>query len=93
MSGRKLLATFGAVILATGLAASPAGATKSSRKCGPGLCTRPIHACIHDQCKRLRGKERSRCRKACKSSIIEACKIDMSICTGGSPEGAFVGNQ
>jgi hypothetical protein len=89
MSSRKLFVAFGAVILATGLAASPAGA----KKCGPGLCSRPIRACIKSQCKRLHGKQRAQCRKACRTSTIEACKTDMSICTGGSPSGAFVGNQ
>ncbi|HZP43290.1 MAG TPA: hypothetical protein VFD84_17520 [Candidatus Binatia bacterium] len=94
MIGRKLGSVLVTVVFGLSLSAAPAMAKNhcSPLKNHTKGCKNEIRGCqgIH-LCKdrSVKGKNRRKCLRSCKTDIVNACKADNTVCTA-SPSGAFL---
>lgn len=90
MTRKQLFTGLATLVLALGLAITPASAKKG---CAPGKsgtagCKNEIQAC-QAKCTTGTKKEIKKCKRQCKGSVVKACKADPTVCTG-SASAAFL---
>jgi len=89
---KRIVACCAVLVLAAGLTAGPAF---GKNLCAPGKngakgCKNEIAACITaTACSAKKGKDKRSCKKACKTTVVNACKVNTTVCSA-SPSGAFI---
>src|SRR5690242_19391655 len=74
-----------ACVLAVGIAGADPADAKPKRKNCHKLCKTELKAC-KDECSGLSGREKSLCRRACRTSILHECESnsDPNTCLGAT---------